>query len=181
MKEILGQTLSGRNTGDLLPQVVFSPVIYHDPRQEFKHPPSEVRSQKQVACCLSFVSLTPGTSWTRSLLYSTVVGFVGRWGVRGQARWRKVEVSDPGKGWSRTQGQECKARQLASICRASVEDRMVRQEEGLPQTVHHPSKSHWGGRGSAHQDPLPQGSHEVPTGPPQGSQGVVQRLKKERP
>ena len=39
-------SVTGRHTGDPLPQVVFSPVICHDLGQEFKCPPSKVRFQE---------------------------------------------------------------------------------------------------------------------------------------
>lgn len=72
--------------------------------------------------------------------------------------FRKVEkagVSYPGEEQGQDWGQEAKAGSEC-VCRAPVEERMVRQEE-VPHTVHHPGNgrwdSHWEGRASAHQDP----------------------------
>lgn len=120
MKEILGQTLSGRNTGDLLPQVVFSPVIYHDPRQEFKHPPSEVRSQKRgllSVICLpdprheldkkSFIFHCSGVCWKMGCQGS---GKVEK--GRGLGPWERVEP-DPG---ARMQGQAV-SKHMQGFCR----------------------------------------------------------------
>lgn len=57
-RDLGADSVSREYTEDPLPQVVFPPVIYHDSRQEFKCPPSEIRSQQQAAHHLSCLPIT---------------------------------------------------------------------------------------------------------------------------
>lgn len=93
-------------------------------------PPSQVRSQKQEACCLSSVTLLPGHSWTSLFHYS---GSCWKVVCLGSRKVEKVGVSYPGEGQSQDWGQECKARS-GHACRAPVEERMGRQEELPPHS-----------------------------------------------
>lgn len=98
-----------RPIGDPLFPVVFSPVYTVTPGRKLngQRPSPEVKSQKQEACRLSSVTLSPGTSWTRKLLFSVMVGLAGRQYVWDPDPWGPIPWGGMKPGpEARRQGQE---------------------------------------------------------------------------
>lgn len=90
-RDLGADSVSREYTEDPLPQAVFPPVIYHDSRQEFKCPPSEIRSQQQAAHHLSCLPITRPRLEKKTFIfhYSVFCWKMGGSGMRkGGERWR---------------------------------------------------------------------------------------------